>query len=194
MATTPDTFRSSVTTANPQNTESAVEIPTAKEAATDNTTSGSSPETLSATLRPGLHDSLCSPTSNRLRTPARIHSRPFAVWIWATIRCPLRHRSRVDPLRAGLSMFATFRNVIRLENDPPARQRFISSTWTFLLLAAPIMAVACLLLIPYRYSTRPTCLAQDSSFWLLCVPWSQLELSRYQWWYCEQRIAFATTC
>jgi O-antigen/teichoic acid export membrane protein len=38
---------------------------------------------------------------------------------------------------------ATFRNVIRLENDPPARERFVSSTWSFLLVAPWIMAVAC---------------------------------------------------
>jgi O-antigen/teichoic acid export membrane protein len=44
---------------------------------------------------------------------------------------------------------ATFRNVIRLEDDPPARNRFISSTWTFLLVAPWIMAVPCAaLLIP----------------------------------------------
>jgi O-antigen/teichoic acid export membrane protein len=35
---------------------------------------------------------------------------------------------------------AVFRNVIRLENDPPARRRFISTTWTFLLVAPWAMA------------------------------------------------------
>ncbi len=38
---------------------------------------------------------------------------------------------------------ATFRNVIRLEHDPPARRQFISSTWTFSLLAPWFMAIAC---------------------------------------------------
>jgi O-antigen/teichoic acid export membrane protein len=35
---------------------------------------------------------------------------------------------------------AVFRNVIRLEDDPPARERFIGSTWTFLLLAPWLIA------------------------------------------------------
>ncbi len=38
---------------------------------------------------------------------------------------------------------AVFRNVVQLENDPPARDRFVNSTWTFLLVAPWIMAVAC---------------------------------------------------
>lgn len=44
---------------------------------------------------------------------------------------------------------ATFRNVIRLEDDEPARDRFISSTWTFLLVAPWLMAIPCAaLLVP----------------------------------------------
>jgi O-antigen/teichoic acid export membrane protein len=38
---------------------------------------------------------------------------------------------------------ATFRNVIRLENDPPARAQFVRSTWTFLLVAPWVMALVC---------------------------------------------------
>jgi len=38
---------------------------------------------------------------------------------------------------------AVFRNVIQLENDLPARDRFVSSTWTFLLGAPWIMAAIC---------------------------------------------------
>jgi O-antigen/teichoic acid export membrane protein len=38
---------------------------------------------------------------------------------------------------------AVFRNVFQLENDPPARTRFVRSTWTFLLVAPWLMAIAC---------------------------------------------------
>ena len=38
---------------------------------------------------------------------------------------------------------AVFRNVIRLEDDPRARDRFVRSTWTFLLVAPWVMAIAC---------------------------------------------------
>jgi O-antigen/teichoic acid export membrane protein len=44
---------------------------------------------------------------------------------------------------------AVFRNVIRLESDPPARDRFVRSTWTFLLVVPWVMAVVCgALLVP----------------------------------------------
>lgn len=44
---------------------------------------------------------------------------------------------------------AVFRNVIRLESDPPARARFVSSTWTFLLVVPWLMAIACgVVLVP----------------------------------------------
>lgn len=50
---------------------------------------------------------------------------------------------------------ATFRNVIRLENDPPARERFVSSTWTFLLVAPWVMAIACgAVLVPILGASR----------------------------------------
>jgi O-antigen/teichoic acid export membrane protein len=39
--------------------------------------------------------------------------------------------------------FAVFRNVFLLENDPPARERFVNSTWTFLLIAPWVIAAAC---------------------------------------------------
>jgi O-antigen/teichoic acid export membrane protein len=38
---------------------------------------------------------------------------------------------------------AVFRNVFQLEHDPPARDRFVRSTWTFLLVAPWVMAAAC---------------------------------------------------
>jgi O-antigen/teichoic acid export membrane protein len=38
---------------------------------------------------------------------------------------------------------AVFRNVFQLENDPPARDRFVRSTWTFLLVAPWPMAIIC---------------------------------------------------
>ena len=39
--------------------------------------------------------------------------------------------------------FAVFRNVFLLENDPPARKRFVNSTWTFLLISPWVIAAAC---------------------------------------------------
>ena len=44
---------------------------------------------------------------------------------------------------------AVFRNVFQLEHDPPARERFLRSTWTFLLIAPWVMAaVLAAVLVP----------------------------------------------
>jgi O-antigen/teichoic acid export membrane protein len=50
---------------------------------------------------------------------------------------------------------AVFRNFFLLENDPPARDRFVRSAWTFLLVAPWLMAAACAaILIPLLGGTQ----------------------------------------